>query len=132
MMLPLLVGLGLGGVGVLMMYRVGLLAERSGMAVLVSAVAVFYPVFAVASNASIGVIVLHLAVFAAFTAAAAWGFHAGAGALAGLLVLHGLFDAAAIFLTSPAPSWWPAFCAGIDIAAGACVFALLYRKDIPA
>ena len=113
------------------MYRIGLLAERSGLAVLVSAIAMFYPVFASASAAPVGVISFHLAVFAAFTAAAAWGFHKGVAALAALLVLHGLFDVVAIFATSPAPDWWPAFCAGIDIAVGAVVFALLYRKDIP-
>lgn len=132
MILPLLAGLGLGGAGVAIMYHLGLLAERSGLVIFVCAVAAFYPVFAFASGANVSVILFHLALFAAFCAAAAWGFHAGMAALAGLLILHGLFDVAAMFLTSPAPDWWPAFCAGVDIAAGAGVFVLLHRKVIPA
>lgn len=132
MILPLMVGVLSGGVIVGSMYRIGLLTERSGLAILVCAIAAFYPVFAFSAGAGFGAILFHILVFGAFTAAAAWGFHTGAAALAVLLISHGLFDAVITFTKSPAPDWWPSFCAGLDIAAGAGLLTLLYRKDIPA
>lgn len=132
MILPLLVGVVLGAACVVLMYRAGLLAERSGVVVLVCAVAAFYPVFALASDASLFVVLFHILVFGCFAGAAVWGFHAGTSVLAFLLVSHGLFDAGAALLTSPAPEWWPPFCAGVDIAIGAGLFSLLRRQDIPA
>lgn len=130
--MPLLVGAGLGGAGAALMHRLGLLAERSGLVILVCAVAAFYPVFAFAGGGDIGSILFHLSVFGGFCAAAAWGFHAGMAVLAALLVAHGLFDAVAILTSAPGPDWWPPFCAGVDLAAGGYVLWLLKRKEIPA
>lgn len=132
MILPLVVGCGVGAACVAVMYRLGMLEERSGTAVLVAAIAVFYPVFAIASAAGWPVIVFHLFICAAFLGAAAWGFQTGTLALAGLLVLHGVFDAIAAVVHAPGPEWWPAFCAGVDIVAGLALFWLVRRKGIPA
>jgi hypothetical protein len=87
-----------------LIYRIGLLADRSGFVVLVCAIA------ALTANA--------------------WGFHAGVVVLAGLLVAHGLFDSFVIVISTPAPDWWAPFCAGVDIAAGAALLILMRRKDI--
>lgn len=132
MITPLLVGAAMGGAGTVLMHRLGLLAKRSGMVVMVCAVAAFYPVFAFAGGGTIVSVLVHLAIFALFCALAAWGFRAGMAVLAGLLILHGLFDAVAILTTAPGPAWWPPFCAGVDLAIGGYVLWLLRREEIPA
>lgn len=106
------------------MYHNGMLAERSGAAILLSAIAVFYPVFAVISG-DILALVLHLAIFAGFSALAMRGFHQGLHLIAGGLIAHGLFDLGVMFIHITGPTWWPAFCAGVDIFAGAALLRLI-------
>lgn len=128
MILPALVGIALGISIVLIMIVAGLFRENGATAMLVAAVAAFYPVFAVQAEASLLVIALHIAVFAAFVASAIWGFHKGLRPLAILLMAHGGFDAVTLYAGHPGPVWWPAFCAGLDIAAGGAILVYLSKR----
>lgn len=73
-----------------------------------------------------------LAVMALFVAVAVAGFKTSLWLVAAALAGHGLFD----FVHSPlidnpgVPVWWPPFCAGFDVMAGACLGWLLWRGAI--
>ena len=112
------------------MLREGMLQERSGLAVLLIAIAVFYPVFAAASG-DVLAIALHGAIFAAFGALALRGFRRGTFLLAGGLIAHGIFDVATGLISAPGPAWWPAFCAAFDIVAGALILRLIQTGKVP-
>lgn len=130
-MIPALVAGSVGGfVLILSMHRAGMLAERSGLAVLLGAVAFFYPVFAVQAQAEGLVITLHALTFLAFGALALLGYRRSAALLAFGLIAHGLFDAATALTGHPGPVWWPAFCGALDLVAGGTVLFLLHRRDI--
>ena len=128
--LPALAG-GAAGVGIiLVMYRVGMLRERAGLAVLLAAIASFYPVFA-AADGDVAAAVLHGLIFVAFTFLAVQGFRKTSVLLAGGLIAHGIFDLAMLALPSPGPLWWPAFCGALDIAAGLALVRLMQRNRVP-
>lgn len=113
--------------GILIIYtldKTGMLAERSGSAMLLAAVAVFYPVFAVIDGHFLGAI-LHTLVFVAFCWLAIHGFKQGLHIIAAGLLAHGLFDVVLMVLSSPGPEWWPAFCAALDIAAAFALYRLI-------
>ncbi|WP_135506032.1 hypothetical protein [Roseovarius aestuariivivens] len=112
----------------LTMYLCGLLRDRSGLAVLVAAIAFFYPVFAVDH----GGLFLHGAIFATFAAAAIWAYHRSTLALALVLGAHGLLDLALGLTGHPGPGWWPHFCGALDLAAAALVCLLVRLERIPA
>ncbi|MGH1353985.1 MAG: hypothetical protein ACRBBS_02740 [Thalassovita sp.] len=124
MILPITVGLVSGVAIILAMKTAGMLSERSGLAVLVGAIALFYPVFAVAGGAPISSILLHGAIFLGFAILALIGFRTGVGLLSALLIAHGIFDIVAHVVGHPAPEWWPAFCAALDISAGGLLLYL--------
>lgn len=130
MILPGLVGVGIGTGLVLLMWRLGMLAERSGSAMLLAAVAVFYPVFAVIEG-DIPALLVHGGVFLAFIACAAIGFRIGAHIIAAGLIAHAVFDAFLILTGAPGPIWWPVFCAAVDLAAGVLLFLLTPRRTAP-
>ncbi|MDG1519891.1 MAG: hypothetical protein P8Q57_05530 [Yoonia sp.] len=112
------------------MYRSGMLAVRSGLAVLLAAIASFYPVFAVQSGDQADII-LHLVIFTAFILLAVAGFRRGAYLIAGGLIAHGVFDIGLMVLGAPGPVWWPAFCAAVDIAAGTVLIRLQQTRKVP-
>lgn len=121
----------LGGLAIILtMYRTGMLNERSGLAILVGAIAFFYPVFAVQAGAGVMVIALHTFVFLLFSWLALTGYARSTRVLAWALIAHGLFDAATALTGHPGPTWWPAFCGALDLTAGALLLILLSRKDI--
>lgn len=120
-----------GGAGLIwIMYRAGMLAERSGAAILLAAIALFYPVFAAAEGDWLS-FALHFAIFAGFAFLALRAFHKGMLLLAGGLIAHGIFDIFAGSIAHPGPEWWPAFCAGVDIAAGVAVIRLIQTGKVP-
>ncbi len=129
-LLAALVGALAGGGSIWIMQRNGMLSERSGAAVLLMAVAVFYPVFAAAEADTAG-LVLHLLIFAGFTFLALRAYHRGLFLLAGGLIAHGIFDIIAGFIATPGPSWWPAFCASFDIVAGVMILQLIQTGKVP-
>lgn len=129
--LAIAAGLFGGMATILGMWRLGLLAERSGLVVLVAAIAFFYPVFAVMEGAGFAITGLHALVFIAFATFACYGFRAGTNILAFGLIAHGLFDITTLLTGHPGPAWWPVFCGSLDITAGLCILALLHRHEIP-
>jgi uncharacterized membrane protein HdeD (DUF308 family) len=100
------------------------------LAVLLAAIASFYPVFAVQSGDQADII-LHLVVFAAFALLAVAGFRRGAYLIAGGLIAHGVFDIGLMVLGAPGPVWWPAFCAAVDIVAGTVLIRLQQTRKVP-
>lgn len=130
MITPAVIGAASGVIMILSMYRAGMLAERSSVAVLLCSIAVFYPVFAVQAGASVMVIGLHALVFILFSALALMGFRSGMGILAGALAAHGLFDLTAHATGHPGPEWWPVFCGSLDLAAAIAIVLLLRQGRI--
>jgi len=128
-LLAALIGAACGAVIIGVMYRLGMLAERSGAAVLLAAIALFYPVFAAAEGNWIS-FTLHAAIFVGFAMLAARAYTKGMLLLAGGLIAHGMFDIAIGVIAAPGPAWWPAFCAALDIVAGVMMIQLIQQKKI--
>ena len=129
-MIPALVGVSFGCALIYSLLRSGMLHERSGLAVLVGAIAFFYPVFA-AQAGSVADTILHGVIFAGFCVLAIAGFKRGAHILASALIAHGIFDLGLHFIGGPGPAWWPLFCAGIDIAAGIILIRFIQTQRVP-
>jgi hypothetical protein len=125
-----LIGAGLGALVMLMLFHAGMLAERSGMAVFLAAIAFFYPVFA-AQEGDLTAVALHSAIFIGFAILAKYGFRRGMHLLAGGLIGHGVFDFGLHIIGAPGPIWWPAFCGALDIAAGVALIRLLQTQKVP-
>lgn len=124
-----LIGVVCGALAMLMLYHTGMLTERSGVAVMLVAIALFYPVFA-AQEGDIGSVALHLIVVILFATLAHIGFKRGMHVLAGGLLGHGFFDLGLHFIGAPGPEWWPVFCAAVDIVAGAALIRLIQTGKI--
>ncbi len=131
-MIPLAIGAVMGAALILSLHNIGALAERSGMAVLLGAIALFWPVFAVQANASALLIAVHCIFFMLFAALAAYGFRTSATLIAIGIMSHGAFDAIALFTGHPGPVWWPAFCGSLDVIAGGLLLYLIRTEKIPA
>lgn len=129
-LLPALVGAGCGAAIVWLMLREGMLAERSGAAMLLAAIAAFYPVFAIAQGDPLAVLI-HLLIFVAFVALSIRAYRRGLFLLAGGLIAHGFFDIILGLIAAPGPAWWPAFCAGLDITAGVAMLRLIQQGQVP-
>ncbi|MDG1375735.1 MAG: hypothetical protein P8P56_01665 [Yoonia sp.] len=128
--LAVLIGAIFGLMIVFIMFRSGMLAERSGATMLLVAIASFYPVFAVTSGDPLAVMV-HVAIFAGFAALALRGFQHGLYIIAGGLIAHGLFDLSLMLTLITGPTWWPAFCASLDIVAGLAIVRLIQTGKAP-
>jgi hypothetical protein len=129
-LIPALIGAIGGAAAMWMMFTSGMLRERSGLAVLLAAIAFFYPVFAVQSG-DYAEAALHGVIFAGFTSLALLGFNRGANFIAGGLIAHGVFDLGLIIIGGPGPVWWPVFCGTLDIAAGLVLIRLLQNGKVP-
>ena len=103
--IAMLVGAVSGAGIVIAMLRSGMLAERSGAAILLAAIASFYPVFAVIDG-DILAAAIHVAIFAAFAILATRAYRIGLNLIAGGLIAHGLFDLALGPIGAPGPMWW--------------------------
>lgn len=128
--LPALIGAGLAAGTIWVFLRAGILAERSGMAVMLAAIAMFYPVFA-ASAGDWTSFAVHVVIFGGFAALALYGFATGMYLIAGGLLAHGLFDLGLMILGAPGPLWWPAFCAGFDVVLGGGLIRLIQLRKVP-
>jgi len=124
------IGAVCGFVLVFVMYQAGMLKERSGLTILLAAIAFFYPVFAAAEGDWHGFI-LHTVVFFAFCALAYLGWSKGLYLIIGGLIAHGVFDFGLAFIGHPGPIWWPVFCGTLDIMAGVILLRLLQNGRIP-
>jgi len=128
-LLAALIGVASGSGLVWAMHREGMLQERSGAAILLAAIASFYPVFA-AAEGDWAALALHLAIFAGFVALSIRAYRHGLFLLAGGLIAHGIFDILVGVISAPGPAWWPAFCAGVDIAAGVLMLRLIQAGKV--
>ena len=125
-----LVGVVSGAGLIWLMHREGMLAERSGAAILLAAIALFYPVFAAAEGDWLA-FALHILIFGGFAFLAIRAYHKSMVLLAGGIIAHGIFDILSGAISAPGPVWWPAFCAGVDIAAGVLMLRLIQTGKIP-
>jgi hypothetical protein len=112
-------GLGLGAALFIFLTRQRIFKPNIATALVLIAIAAFYPAFALHSEASLW---LHSAVFIAF-AGFAIALRARGILFLGIgIVAHGIFDAALFFsshtIHTPGPVWWPEFCATVDIVLG--------------
>lgn len=107
-----------------LMLATGMIRERGASAVALIAIAAFWPVFAVAAQRDIA---LHFAAFALFAMLAVAGYRLGLWLIAASLAGHGLFDALIGLDDHPGPGFWPAFCAGVDIALAGILTAAIAR-----
>ena len=110
------------------LWRLSLLHRTGIIGLIVIAIAGFWPLFAVASGDDTQ-LVLHMALFAAFGAAAVFSHKLGIAGLAAILMAHGLINVALFTTPHPGPIWWPAFCAAYDVVLGAILLlSLTLRK----
>ncbi|MEP7130347.1 MAG: hypothetical protein ABI770_04385, partial [Sphingomicrobium sp.] len=124
-MMPALVGIGLALAVALFARIVGFDRERVFYPVVLVVVASYYALFAVmAGGASL---VPESIGFVFFTAAAAIGFRTSLWVVVAGLAGHGVFDFFhhALVENSGVPTWWPTWCLAYDVAAAACLAALL-------
>ena len=129
-MLAALLGAVAGVAAIFVMFHNDMLQERSGAAVLLAAIAVFYPVFA-AIEGDLPGMVLHAVIFMSFAWLAIRGFRLGLHLIAGGMIAHGLFDVGLMSIGSPGPQWWPAFCAALDVTAGGALIRLIQTQKVP-
>jgi hypothetical protein len=125
-------------IGVLLALGVSLLAwaagfdrDRSFYPTVLCVVASYYVLFA-AMGGSIQVLVAELVTMTVFALVAFLGFKSNLWWVAAALAGHGGFDFVHGFVVqNPGmPTWWPPFCAGYDVAAGAILAALLKSRRL--
>ena len=110
------------------LWRLSLLHRAGIIGLIMIAIAGFWPLFAVASGDDTQLVV-HMALFAAFGAAAVFSHKLGIAGLAAILMAHGLLNVALCTTPHPGPIWWPAFCAAYDVVLGAILLlSLTLRK----
>ena len=127
-----LVGAGLAlGTGIFSSVS-GLGRDRAFFPAVLVVIASYYDLFAVISGS--GALGMELAATAAFILAAVIGFRTNLWIVAVALAVHGLFDLGRgeLIDNSGVPHWWPAFCLGFDIVAGAYLALLLATKRLRA
>jgi len=127
--MPLLIGIGVA-IAVVIFGRVsGFDRDRAFYATVLIVVASYYLLFA-AMGGTVDDLLLELIPFALFAAVAIIGFRTNMWILAMGLAAHGIFDFSrnAVLAGSGIPPWWPAFCAGFDIAAGAALAGLMLAR----
>lgn len=103
--------------------------DRAFYPTVLMVVASYYVLFAaMAGSRSIIVECIGLALFIALAIA---GFKFNLWLVAAALVGHGVFDFfhAGLIANPGVPSWWPSFCLGYDVVAGAFLAILLTRSD---
>lgn len=123
--MPILIGLGVALALAAFARLSGLDRDRAFYPVVLIVVGHYYILFAVVAGG--GGLSAELGFFALFAALAVLGFRWSLWLAAAGLVLHGLFDFTRPLLIAGrgVPVWWPGFCAGFDLAAGAVLAVLL-------
>lgn len=124
---PALVGGGLAAATGAALSRAGLFHRPGLVGLIIIAVAGFWPLFAVAAQND-GQVMFHIAIFAAFAAAALASHRIGMAGLALVLIAHGVLDSVLYTTVHPGPVWWPAFCAGYDVVLGGMILLFLLNS----
>ena len=126
-MLPLIIGAGLAVVMAMAAKVTCFDQDRSFYPTVLIVIATYYVLFAFMSGEAI---VEEIVIASAFTVAAIvggllWPVLVGIG-----ILLHGVFDFIhpMLITNSGVPTWWPAFCAGVDVLLGAWVIWLSFNN----
>jgi len=127
-LLPALIGGALAAMTALTLARADLLRRPFIIALILIAIAAFWPLFAVAAQDDTHVL-FHVAVFAVFGAIAFFSHRIGLAGLALALIAHGVFDGVLFTTAHVGPLWWPVFCASFDVVLGVALFVHL-RKSV--
>ena len=127
-------------IGIALAVSVGLLLSWSRMdrdravyPIAMIVIGSYYLLFALIGQSPASLLV-ELAVFAVFAAAAIAGFRSSLWLVVAALATHGVFDLFhGLLVNNPGvPTWWPGFCAAYDVIAAAYLAVLLRRGRIAA
>ena len=131
-MLPALVGIGLALAAAIFARLVGFDRERAFYPVVLVVVASYYDLFAVMAGGA--ALIPETIGFVLFAAAAAIGFRTSLWVVVAALAGHGVFDLLhhALVENPGVPAWWPIWCLAYDVAAAACLIALLVTGSVSA
>jgi hypothetical protein len=131
-MLPALVGVGLALAVAIFARLVGFDRERAFYPVVLVVVASYYDLFAVMAGGA--ALIPETIGFVLFAAAAAIGFRTSLWFVVAGLAGHGVFDLLhhAMVENPGVPAWWPIWCLAYDVAAAACLAALLVKGGVSA
>lgn len=118
--MPILIGVLLAASVGLFATVVGLDRDRAFYPTVTIVIALLYALFAVMGGSTQALVAESLA-GAVFIAAAVAGFKRSLWLVAAALAAHGVFDFVHAFLipNPGVPPWWPGFCLGYDVMAGA-------------
>ncbi|KIT17124.1 hypothetical protein [Jannaschia aquimarina] len=118
MLAPLAAGVVFGGATTGLLRATGMDRDRATGPILLAAIALFYPVFAIEAGTG-PEIALHIAIALAFLGVAVIGHARALPLVAAAMIGHGLFDISAhVASDGPAPRWWGPFCLGVDVVLG--------------
>jgi hypothetical protein len=133
MVMAAFIGVGLALLVSVFARVVGLDRDRAFYPTVLAVIAVLYDLFAVMGG-STRALLLEMAVGSLFLVAVAVGFRRSLWLVAAGLFVHGVYDFAhpLLFANPGVPAFWPAFCAGYDIAAAAWLAVALQRGQAPA
>ena len=111
---------------------VGLDRDRAFYPTVAIVVASYYALFAVVGG-SLRTLALESVFILAFVGMSVLGFRSSLWWAAAALAGHGVFDLlhGQIIENAGVPPWWPGFCLGFDVAAGAWLFLVLTRAARP-
>ncbi len=118
--MPFIVGVVLAAAVGLFARVVGFDRERSFYPTVLIVIAVLYILFAAIAESTAAMAAEAIPALL-FGSAAVAGFRRSPWIVAAGLALHGVFDLVhpAVIANPGVPAWWPGFCGGYDIAAGA-------------
>ena len=124
--MPVMVGIVLAAAVAVFARTTVLDRDRAFYPVVTIVVASYYALFAAMAGGG-RVLLAELVGVIAFTAAAVVGFRTSLWVVAAALAGHGLYDLVhhQLIANPGVPPWWPGFCFGYDVAAGAILAGLL-------
>lgn len=127
--MPILIGAAVTLLIALLARVTGMDRDRALYPVALLFIAAYYLLFAVIGGSRTELLA-EAGFFLIFLAAAVAGFRTSLWLAVAGLAAHGLFDVfhPAIVAGRGVPSWWPGFCLGADVAAAACLAALLILR----
>ena len=124
-MLPALAGIAVALAVALFARVVGFDRDRSFYPVVMVVIASYYVLFAIIGGGA--ALIPETILFLLFAAAAAIGFRTSLWVVVAALAGHGVMDWIHHDLVENpgVPAWWPSWCLAYDVAAAACLAALL-------
>lgn len=126
---PILIGLAATLTVALLARIIGMDRDRALYPIALVFIAAYYLLFAVIGGSQ-SELWIEFLFFLMFVGMAFVGFRSSLWLVVGGLAAHGLFDVFHHYVVAGrgVPSWWPGFCLGADVAAAACLAALLILR----